>query len=300
MTQEAPRTAGEMLARAREFLLRKGTAEPRLEAELLVAHSLGLSRLQLFLRLDQPVVEAEVARARDALVRRGKHEPVAYITGTREFYGRSFRVASAVLVPRPETELLIDLARERAKAQRCAARVADIGTGSGCIAITLALELAGSTVTAVDISAAALELARANAATLCAGVEFVEGDGPESISSRAPFDFLVSNPPYIAPQERDSLAPDVREHEPALALFTPSLDPDHWLRRLCAAARNLLAPSGTLLVELGHRQSERALEIAREHGLEARTHKDFGGLERVLEARASSAPLSQTVARDAT
>jgi len=287
VTQEAPRTAGEMLARAREFLLRKGTAEPRLEAELLVAHSLQLSRLQLFLRLDQPVVEAEVARARDLLVRRGKHEPVAYITGTREFYGRSFRVASGVLVPRPETELLVDLARESAKALATPARVVDIGTGSGCIATTLALELAGSSVLAVDISAQALEIARTNAAALSANVEFVEGDGPESIATRAPFELLVSNPPYIAPEERASLAPDVREHEPAQALFTPAGDPDHWLRRLCAAARTLLAPGGTLLVELGHRQSERALAVAREHGLEARTHKDFGGIERVLDARVS-------------
>ena len=287
MTQEAPRTAGEMLARAREFLLRKGTAEPRLEAELLIAHALGLNRLKLFLRLDQPVVEAEVARARDQLVRRGKHEPVAYITGTREFYGRSFRVGAGVLVPRPETELLVDLARERAKVLASPARIVDIGTGSGCIAITMALEVAGSSVTAVDISAQALELARANAAALGASVEFVEGNGPESIVARAPFDLLLSNPPYIAPEERASLAPDVREHEPALALFTPPGDPDHWLRRLCTAARICLAPNGTLLVELGHRQSERALAIASEHGLEARTHKDFGGIERVLEARTS-------------
>ena len=275
-----------MLARAREFLLRKGTAEPRLEAELLVAHALGLNRLQLFLRLDQPVVEAEVARARELLVRRGKHEPVAYITGKREFYGRSFRVGAGVLVPRPETELLVDLARERAKALGSPARIVDVGTGSGCIAITLALEVAGASVVAVDISAQALEIARANATSLEASVEFVEGNGPESLAARAPFDFLISNPPYITLEERGSLAPDVREHEPALALFKPPGDPDHWLRRLCAAARALLAPGGMLLVELGHQQSARALELASEHGLEARTHKDFGGIERVLEARA--------------
>ncbi|MFM7298912.1 MAG: N5-glutamine methyltransferase family protein, partial [Planctomycetota bacterium] len=191
------------------------------------------------------------------------------------------------LVPRPETELLVDLARESAKALATPARVVDIGTGSGCIATTLALELAGSSVLAVEISAQALEIARTNAAALSANVEFVEGDGPESIATRAPFELLVSNPPYIAPEERASLAPDVREHEPALALFTPAGDPDHWLRRLCAAARTLLAPGGTLLVELGHRQSERALAVAREHGLEARTHKDFGGIERVLDARVS-------------
>ncbi len=283
MVSESPRTAGEMLARAREFLARKGTAEPRLEAELLVAHALGLSRLQLFLRLDQPVVDAEVARARELLVRRGKHEPVAYITGSREFYGRSFRVGSGVLVPRPETELLVDLARERAKGRE-GVRIADIGTGSGCIAITLALEVPSASVTALDISPRALEVARANAATLGAAVEFVEGDGPEALAAAPRFDLVVSNPPYIEPQERASLAPDVRDHEPELALFTPRGDPEHWLRRLLAAGMALLAPGGALLVELGHRQGPRALALAAQH--DARLHKDFAGIERVLEVRA--------------
>jgi release factor glutamine methyltransferase len=272
-----------MLARAREFLARKGTAEPRLEAELLVAHALGLSRLQLFLRLDQPVVEPEVARARELLVRRGKHEPVAYITGSREFYGRSFRVGPGVLVPRPETELLVDLARERSKGRE-AVRIADIGTGSGCIAVTLALEVTGSSVTALDVSPRALELARANAAALTASVEFVEGDGPEALAGHPRFDLVVSNPPYIEPQERASLAPDVREHEPELALFTPPGDPEHWLRRFLGAGMELLAPGGTLLVELGHRQGPRALALAAQR--EARLHKDFAGIERVLEVRA--------------
>lgn len=272
-----------MLARARDFLARKGTAEPRLEAELLVAHSLGLSRLQLFLRLDQPVVEAEVARARELLVRRGKHEPVAYITGSREFYGRAFRVGAGVLVPRPETELLVDLARERAKGREFV-RIADIGTGSGCIATTLALEVPGASVTALDISARALELARANAATLGATIEFVEGNGPEALGAHGRFDLVVSNPPYIEPEERASLAPDVREHEPELALFTPPGDPEHWLRRLLGAGMALLAPGGVLLVELGHRQGPRALALATEH--DARLHKDFAGIERVLEVRA--------------
>lgn len=282
---ETPRTAGEMLARAREFLARKGTAEPRLEAELLVAHALGLSRLQLFLRLDQPLLEPEVVRARALLVRRGKHEPVAYITGAREFYGRPFRVARGVLVPRPETELVIDLVRERAKQGASPARVADIGTGSGCLAVTLALEFTGAQVVALDVSAQALDIARANAAALGASVEFIEGDGPEALARLAPFDLVVSNPPYIAPEERASLAPDVREHEPALALFTPAGDPDHWLRRLLDAGTALLAPGGSLLIELGHKQAERALELATARALEARTHKDFAGIERVLEVR---------------
>lgn len=283
MSQEAPRSAGEMLARAREFLARKGTGEPRLEAELLVAHALGLTRLQLFLRLDQPVLEAEVARARELLVRRGKHEPVAYITGSREFYGRVFTVASGVLVPRPETELLVDLARARAKDFGRPVSFLDIGTGSGCIAVTLAKELESSRGVALDISARALEMARANAARHSVTLEFLEGDGPEALAGHAAFDLVVSNPPYILPSERASLAPDVRDHEPALALFTPPDDPDHWLRRLLGAGLSLVAPGGALLIELGHKQGPHALELALATGRPARLHKDFAGLERVLE-----------------
>jgi release factor glutamine methyltransferase len=273
-----------MLARAREFLARKSTSAPRLEAELLVAHALGLDRLQLFLQFDRPVTPEEVARARELLVRRGRSEPVAYITGAREFYGRPFRVTREVLVPRPETELIVDLARE-AQRQHRLARVLDIGAGSGCLAATLFLELDQPEVTAVELSAGALAIARENAEKLGARVEFVEGDGAECLGARAPFDLIVSNPPYIEPSEAPSLAADVREWEPPLALFTPPQDPEHWLRRLCATAETRLAEGGLALVELGHRQATRALELARERGLLARTHRDYEGVERVLELR---------------
>jgi release factor glutamine methyltransferase len=289
---EAPRNAGEMLARAREFLTRKGTLSPRLEAELLVAHALGLDRLKLFLQFDRPVTAVEVARARELLVRRGRNEPVAYITGSREFYGRSYRVTRDVLVPRPETELIVDLARA-AHRTHALGRVLDIGAGSGCLATSLFLELDAPSVTAVDISAAALAVASDNAARLGANVEFVEGDGAECLGEREPFDLIVSNPPYIEPGEAPTLSPDVREWEPSVALFTPEQDPEHWLRRLADTALARLperqlegGPSrGLALIELGHRQASRALEIARERGLSARTHKDYGGVERVLELR---------------
>lgn len=283
-SSDAPRTAGEMLAKAREFLVRKSTDSPRLEAELLVAHALGLTRLELYLQFERPVTPAEVAVARELLVRRGKREPVAYITGSREFYGRSFRVTRAVLVPRPETELIVDLVRAAQRTQPLP-RVLDIGTGSGCLAVTLAHELQASHIVALDVSAAALEVARDNALRLHAQVEFVEGDGPEALGAREPFDLIVSNPPYIEPREAASLAADVRDWEPALALFTPPEDPDHWLRRLCAAVQERLSDTGLALVELGHQQAPRALELGRGLGLVARTHRDWGGIERVLELR---------------
>src|SRR5688572_6805925 len=221
-----PRTVREMLARGRDFLAKKGVEEARREAEWLVAHALGQSRLELFLALDRPLQRAEVQAARELFVRRGRREPTAYVTGKREFYGREFRVGPGVLVPRPETELLVDRARVRL-AGRSQARVVDVGTGSGCLAVTLALECPGVEVVAIDASARALEYARENAARLGAAVEFLLGDGLDPFAGS--FDLLVSNPPYVDPSQRDTLAPEVREHEPAEALFAPAGDPDHWV-----------------------------------------------------------------------
>lgn len=269
---------------ARGFLARKGVEEARLEADLLVAHALGLDRLGLLLRLDQPVQAEEVDRARDLLVRRGRREPVAYITGAREFYARSFSVASGVLVPRPETELLVDLARDAAKeAGWSAPRILDVGTGSGCLAVTLALEISGAEVTAVDVSAEALAVARANAARLEARVTFVEGDGLEVGERGAPWHLVVSNPPYIAPETRAALPPEVRDYEPPVALYAPAGDPDFWARELAERAPRWLVPGGALLVELGFDQAPRV------RGLATRLHRDLAGIERALE-RGPTAP----------
>jgi len=282
-----------MVARGREFLERKGRPSARLEAELLVAHALGLDRLTLFLELDRPVNAEEVGRARELLVRRAAGEPVAYLTGEREFYGRGFRVSKDVLVPRPETELLVDVAREREPAPRA---VLDVGTGSGCIAITLFLELAGDErprVVATDVSAAALAVARANAEALEAEIELLEGDGAGPARTLGPFNLIVSNPPYVvrggpldsgASSASGALDADVAKHEPALALFAPDGDPDHWVRRLLRAAGELLAPGGALLVELGYDQKERALALAAEAGFAAEVRADLAGVPRVLVA----------------
>jgi len=270
-----------MLGRGREFLERRGLAEARLEAELLVAHALGLDRLHLFLQLERPVVAAEVERARTLLVRRGRGEPTAYLVGEREFYGRPFAVRPGVLIPRPETELLVDLARERLAGAR-APRVLDVGTGSGCIAITLALELDAPEVVAVERSAAALALARENAERLGARVRFEQGDAFAPLGGQERFDLVVSNPPYVDPAAADGLAPEVREHEPLEALFAPPGDPDHWARRLAREAPARLTPGGTLLVELGFDQAAR---LSAEDGpfAAARFHADLAGVRRVLE-----------------
>jgi len=275
---------------ARSFLERKGVEEARLEAELLCAHALGINRLGLFMRLEQPIEAHEVDAARDLLVRRGRREPVAYVTGKREFYGRDFHVGPGVLIPRPETELLIDLARELLK-DRESPLVAEFGCGSGCIAISLALELQAARVITCDLSTSAVSQTRANAERLGADVEVLIGDGlevlGERLKSEAPggLDLLISNPPYVDPADRPELQPEVRDYEPELALYAPEGDVDHWARRLSEAAVKWLAPDGVLLIELGANRGPAALAAARAAGLDAELHQDLARLDRVLEAR---------------
>ncbi|MEM8709390.1 MAG: peptide chain release factor N(5)-glutamine methyltransferase [Planctomycetota bacterium] len=292
----APKTAREMLELARGFLERKGLGEARLEAEILVGHALGLDRLGLFMRLDQPIQASEVDAARDLLVRRGRREPTAYIVGRREFFGRDFAVGAGVLVPRPETELIIDRGREWAQAvlaergneETAGLRILDVGTGSGCLAVTLALEIEGSSVQAIDLSDDALAWARTNAESLGADVRFHAGDGLEVAREIAlregPFDLVVSNPPYVEPSEREILAPEVREHEPPLALYAPAHAPDFWVQGLFGIREELLAPgNGRCLVELGHLQATRLLGWFEGQGASLTVHEDLAGIPRVAE-----------------
>lgn len=281
MSAPEPRTAREMLELGRAFLAKKGVEGAAREAEHLVAHALGLDRLGLFLALDRPLTRDEVVRGRELLTRRGKREPAAYLTGAREFYGRVFKVGPGVLVPRPETELLVDRARALAGARK-GLTVLDLGTGSGCLAVTLALELADARVTAVELSARALEYARANAERLGATVEFLEGDGLAPVDGRR-FDLVLSNPPYVDPAARTSLAPEVAEHEPPEALFAPQGRPDHWAEHLARAARARLAPGGSMLIELGFDQAPRLRVALADLGLPLAFTRDLERVERVLE-----------------
>jgi len=279
---ERPRNVGEMLERARAFLERKGVEEARLDADLLVAHALEVDRLHLLLKLEEPVAEEELVRARGLLQRRAATEPVAYITGAREFYGRAFGVRSGVLIPRPETELIVDLARDHLADREHAPRILDIGTGSGCLAITLALEVPTATVHAVDVSSEALEVARANATSLGAEVTWTESDGLQAAKDGAPWDLIVCNPPYIDPAGREALAPEVRDHEPACALFAPEGDEHYWVRSLADGARGWLQRGGLMLVELGYGQGPAALDLGRQADAEARVEQDLAGIPRVL------------------
>ncbi|MEO8482358.1 MAG: peptide chain release factor N(5)-glutamine methyltransferase [Acidobacteriota bacterium] len=225
-----------------------------------------------------------------AVERRRSHEPVAYISGEREFYGRPFLVSRAVLIPRPETEDVVDAALEVLQRPELAsrpgpARVLDIGTGSGCLAVTIALEAPATEVEATDISRAALEIARENAARLgvAGAVRFHES--ALTASSSGDFDVIVSNPPYVPVDDRMTLSRDVRDYEPTLALFG-GRDGLDVIRALLPEAARALRPGGTLVMEIGQGQADRVETLVRLAGLHwVGARPDLAGIPRVIAAR---------------
>jgi release factor glutamine methyltransferase len=226
----------ELITRSASWLHDKGIESSRLEAELLLAHVLDVERLRLYLDADRPLVDAEVEPYRDLIKRRARGEPVAYLTGKKEFYGIAFEVTPDVLVPRPETELIVD--RARALKPK---RILEIGTGSGCIAVACAVRLPEASIVATDISPEALDVARRNDTT--GRVEFRLGDLFDPVEGK--FDLIVSNPPYVAD---GAATPNVEAHEPHVALFAGA-DGLDILRRLLPEAARHLEPGGALLCE---------------------------------------------------
>jgi release factor glutamine methyltransferase len=266
----------------RALLASSGLAS--LEARLLLAEVLGVSRERLVADPEQTLAADAVARFEGLAARCRLGEPLAYLLGRREFYGRTFSVSPAVLVPRPESELLVDLALEALR-EHPAPRVLDLGTGSGCIAITLALARRDAEVVATDVSAAALAVAQANAQALGANVKWVASDWYAAIDER--FDLIVSNPPYIAAGD-PHLA--TLRCEPIDAL-TDHADGLGCLRRIVAGAPAHLRPGGWLLVEHGYDQGERVRQLLGDAGLHGvRTVRDLAGHDRVCIARSAAEP----------
>jgi len=220
------------------------------DAALLVMHGLGVGRTELFMRTERVLTDAEVARVSALIERRVGMEPVQYITGEQEFYGMAFRVTRATLIPRPETELLVETVIVRMPGAR---RIVDVGTGSGAIAVALAHALPGASVMAVDISGAALEVARGNAVLNGVSVEFRLGDLLAGVEQGV--DVVVSNPPYIPSVDRDGMHPQVTEFEPAGALFA-GVDGLSVYRRLIPQAWEVLRVGGMLAMEIGFGQEE--------------------------------------------
>ena len=260
--------------------LRDASETPRLDAEVLLAHTLGWSRARVLSRLQETISDEMLQQFRTLILRRAAREPVAYLVGRKEFYGLEFVVDRRVLVPRPETETLVDAALEWAKQRPGPLVIADIGTGSGCIAVALAVHLPQAHIYAIDLSSDALAVARQNVMRhhVDASVTLLTGDLLAPLPQ--PVDLLVSNPPYTVLDEVD---PGVRTHEPRLALDGGS-DGLAVYRRLFAAAPSALRPGGALMLEIGATQARAVVDLARQAFPEAviRVRQDLAGRDRVV------------------
>lgn len=299
-----PITVGTLLAQAEVRLAACGIESARLDAEVLLAHALGVERGRLAAMPaagGRTAVDEKAAAAFRGLVRRrALREPVAYITGRREFWSLELEVNPAVLIPRPETELLVEeaLAALAASAPPGSGsrgpRVADVGTGSGAVALALAAERPDAFITATDISREALEVARRNARRhgCDSRVALVQADLLEGVPG--PFGMVVSNPPYVGLDERESLMPEVRRYEPAPALFA-GREGMEVIARLVGQAADHLVPGGWLLMEIASARCAGIVEMIRSAGIwhDLSVRDDYAGLPRIVGARRHAAPSSR-------
>lgn len=285
---ESTWTVGGLLNWTAKYLAQKGSEFPRLDAEVLLAHALDCKRIDLYgLRFAEPASEEARQRYRDLVRRRVEGCPVAYLVGRKEFFSLEFEVSPAVLIPRPDTELVVTTCLDFARGMP-EPWVLDLGTGSGCLAVTVAKQHPRAKVTAVDVDAAALAVARRNAERhgVAQRINFYQGDLFAPFAAGEQFDLILSNPPYIPQDDIPKLAPGVRDYEPHVAL---NGGPDGYavLERIAAQAKDFLAPGGHLIVEIGSPQEGPArarLSGHAEYEL-ADTLFDSSGHARVLRAR---------------
>ncbi len=275
-----------VLREATHTLTFAGCDTPRLDAEVLLAHVLGQDRAWLYAHPEHLPSPRQLSAYRALVSRRAKREPVAYLTGHKEFFGLDFVVTPDVLVPRPETELLVEQALGWAERVPAPLTIADVGTGSGAIAVTLAVHLPGALVVATDTSPAALALARRNAARhgVAGRVHCVQGDLLAPLAGG--FSLVVANPPYLSPADLAAAPPEVARWEPRAAL-DGGPDGLATIRRLLAVASDRLRPDGALLMEIGAGQGAEVLALARRHFPQATVEiaKDYAGLDRMLFLR---------------
>lgn len=281
---DEPWTVGRLLTWTTDWLAARGAESPRLDAEVLLAFVRGCPRIALYTAFGETVPDAERGRFRELVKRRGAGEPVAYLVGSREFFSLPLAVSPAVLVPRPETEGLVVRTLDLCRSAE-APRIIDVGTGSGAIAIALAKHLPRAEITATDISAAALEVARGNAERhgVAERIRFIHGD--LCAAAEGPWTVMVSNPPYVREDEFAALPRDVREHEPRGALVAGP-EGTEVVARLAVAAAAALAPGGWLLVEIGPAVADASLRLLEGAGLSVGpVLKDLAGLQRIVQAR---------------
>jgi len=288
MPEDQPWTMGRLLTWTATYLQQHGSQTPRLDAEVLLAHARGCQRIELYTAFNDPADEPLRTAFRELVRRRAGGTPVAYLVGYREFYSLRFRVSPDVLIPRPETESLVIAALDWAGSRAAEGlEIVDVGTGSGVLAICLARYLPTARVLAIDVSPAALAIARANASDLGVAdrVEFVQSDLFAAVPADRMFDLVVSNPPYVSRQEMEQLPVDVREHEPRLALEAGETGADV-IERLIPQAAERLRPGGKLLFEISPMLEVRGralLEAERRLKPDA-TINDLAGMARVVQA----------------
>jgi len=302
MPDETPWTVGRLLEWTQKFFEKKGIAQPRLEAEILLAHALGTERIGLYLAYERQVEADARARFREWVQRRADGEPTRYLVGGCEFMSLAFKIGPGCLIPRPETELLVEevmarcgKTRGRAPAAEgasagAAVAVIDLCTGCGCVAVSVAVHMPESNVVATDLSVPALAMARVNAAAhgVADRVAFLEGDLYEALEAAGavPADFLLANPPYVAEAEWETLQAEIRNHEPREALVAGP-EGTEVIERIVKGAPAYLKAGGTLVVEIGAGQGPAVQDMAAQvRGLEGiEIRKDYAGHDRMLVAR---------------
>jgi release factor glutamine methyltransferase len=280
--QQETWTILKILTWTKEYLAQKGVENARLESEWLLCAALGLDRVGLYVNFDKPLTQAELADYRGMVTRRAKREPLQYILGSQEFMGLEFEVSAAVLIPRHDTELLVEEALRRSPAT---ARILDIGVGSGCIAVALAKALPQADVIGVDKSPEALVLAQKNGGKHDVRLTLFEGSLFEPFPNQT-FDLIVSNPPYIPTADLETLQPEVRDYEPSQAL-DGGPDGLDFYRLIIPAAPEYLAPGGWLLFEVGIAEAEPVAKLftLNKRFTELFTAKDANGIDRVVGGR---------------
>ncbi len=276
-------TVLESLKLSTEYLEKKGIESARLNAELLLAEILNCKRLDLYLKFDQPLKENEVDIYREWILRRGKFEPLQYIIGRVEFYGMQFKVTRDVLIPRSETEILVEEVINFAK-DKSGLRILDIGTGSGNIPIALAKNLTNAEITSVDVSANAIEVAKENALlnNVESKVEFILSDIYHLKIETDLFDIVVSNPPYISAEEYPTLQKEIVDYEPSIAL-TDSNDGLNFYRTITEKSKSFLKKEGKIFFEIGKEQFDDVEKILLKNNfLNIKITKDYQQIERVI------------------
>jgi release factor glutamine methyltransferase len=277
-------TVLEIIRRTTEFLDKHGVESARLNAELLIGHALGLKRMQLYLQFERPLTEAELATIRPLVKRRSGREPLQYILGETEFAGLRLKVDRRALIPRPETEYLLEVLAERLPA--VPAQILDLGTGTGALALALAKRYPAARVLAVDRSESALALARENSEQLGLGgqVTLQVSDWFAALPADARFNLIVSNPPYLSEAEVQAAEPEVRDHEPRSALVAGGDGADD-LVAIISGARKFMAPGGVLACETGSAQHSRLLALAGQAGyVRTESVRDLTGRDRFVLA----------------